>query len=62
MLMTNHKCDVGDIDYSNAEHGHIHCNVCGRDWNLARTTNEEGVTRIVGWRPDPRPVSGGSWS
>jgi uncharacterized protein (UPF0212 family) len=60
--MSNHKCDVPDIDYSNADHGHIRCRACGRDWHLAWATNEQGQRRIVGWRPDPKPTRGGSWS
>jgi uncharacterized protein (UPF0212 family) len=60
--MSNHKCDVPDIDYSRVDRGHIHCNACGRDWHLATTTTDEGVTKIIGWRPDPKPTRGGSWS
>lgn len=60
---SNHKCTVGDIDYSRIEQGHAHCNICGRTWTLARKTDNEGVTTITGWRPDPKPIAGrGSWS
>jgi hypothetical protein len=60
MNMTNHKCDVGQIDYSLADRGFIRCTACGREWTLAYKTNKDGVTKLVGWRPDPKPTGGRS--
>jgi hypothetical protein len=56
--MSNHKCDVGGIDYSRADRGLISCRVCGRDWHLG--TDKNG--KVTGWKPDPKPAGGRSWS
>jgi hypothetical protein len=53
--MLNHKCDVPDIDYSNANSGLIRCGGCGRTWSLAY---KDG--KVTGWKPDPKPAGGRS--
>jgi hypothetical protein len=50
--MSNHKCDVPHIDYSQADRGLISCQYCGRDWTLGRDKNG----KVTGWKPDPKPV------
>jgi hypothetical protein len=51
--MSNHKCDVPHIDYSQADRGLISCQYCGRDWTLGRDKNG----KVTGWKPDPKPTS-----
>jgi hypothetical protein len=53
--MTNHKCDVPDIDYSEADRGFIRCTACGRKWTLGYKKG-----KVTGWVPDPKPVGGRS--
>jgi hypothetical protein len=53
--MSNHKCDVGQIDYSRADHGLIRCTACGREWTLGYKKG-----KVTGWVPDPKPHSGRS--
>lgn len=65
----DHRCDVGDIDFSLASAGVgggvISCLVCGRVWRLVVVFDDDRVgrdgrrrVRWAGWRPDVCPGCG----
>lgn len=47
VMPKDHRCDVGDIDYTDLIDGKLRCTVCRRRWDLV--TNR-GPAK---WWPDP---------